>query len=144
MTSTYWPVPGPRRLARSSRLAEQRAGQTLEPIVIGDPDHADLIVYRGDTGRFRVNVTDSTGTPLDVSGAVFDCDVRLDPLDPTPMVSLTVTPVAGTPSAIDITISAAISAQLQTGVWDLEMTFAGEVITLLAGAVTVTADVSRI
>jgi hypothetical protein len=144
MTSTiFWPVPGPRRLARSSRLAEARAGQTLEPIVIGDPDHADLIVYRGDTGRFRVNVTDSAGTPLDVSAAVFDCDIRLTPDSGNTITSLTVTPVAGTPSAVDVTVTADQARLLDDGVWDLEMTLAGEVITLLAGAVIVTDDVSR-
>jgi len=143
MTTTYWPVPGPRRLRRASRLAELRAGQTLEPIVIGDPDHADLIVYRGDTGRFRVNVTDSTGTPLDVSTAVFDCDIRLTPDSEYNLTSLTVTPVPGMPSTIEVSNTAAQARLFDDGVWDLEMVLAGEVITLLAGAVVVTDDVSR-
>jgi hypothetical protein len=74
---------------------------------------------------------------------VFDCDIRLTPDSGNTLTSLTVTPVAGTPSAIDVTISADQSRLFDDGAWDLEMTLGGEVITLLAGAVVVTDDVSR-
>lgn len=107
------------------------------------PIAQDLVVYRGDTGKFRVTVVDQNGQPVDVSAATWDCDIR-DTADGALIVSLTVTPVAGTPSAVDVVLTAAQSAQLAVaGVWDLEMTLAGEVHTLLAGKVTVTKDVSR-
>ena len=52
-------------------------------------------------------------------------------------------PVAGTPTAVDVTLTADQSRLLADGVWDLEMTLGGEVITLLTGAVVVSLDVSR-
>jgi len=141
MRDVRWSPPL-RRIPRGAR-ADLRAGQLLDPIVIGDPDTADLVVYRGDSGRFLVNVTDNTGTPLDVSTAVFDCDARATPDAATPFTSLTVTPAPGIPSAVDVTLTATQSRLLADGVWDLEMTLGGEVITLLTGAVIVSLDVSR-
>ena len=126
------------------RVFGPRPTLTLEPVWFTEPATLDLHAYRGDSGRFRVNVTDSTGAPLDVTAATWDADIRLTPDTATPILSLTVTPVAGDQAAVDVVLSATDSALLPAAaVWDLQMTLAGEVTTLLAGKVSTTFDVSR-
>lgn len=109
------------------------------------PLRYDMCVYRGDSGAFRVTVTDSDGNPVNVSAATWDADIR-ERHDESELASLTVIPVPGQPSQVDVVLSAAASASLPVGgpwVWDLEMTLGGTVQTLIGGQVTVTADVSR-
>lgn len=120
----------------------------LPPITLGDPAQLDLTAYRGDTGRFRVLVTQD-GAALDVSQAVWDCDVRTSADEPV-LASMTVTPVAGTTNAVDVELVAGSTATMAGGdyVWDLEMTLGTDpnpviVTTLLRGKLTLTADVSR-
>jgi hypothetical protein len=106
----------------------------------------DLCAYRGDSGRFRVEVTEPDGvTPIDVSAATWDADIRKDEDDVELAGSFVVEPVAGSPSMVDVILTAAVSATLSESpyVWDLEMTMGTEVTTLLAGGLTVTKDVSR-
>ena len=62
-------------------------------IVLSDPLPVDIYVYRGDSGRFRVAVTDLDGNPLDISTATWDCDVRRDHDTETVIVTLEVNPV---------------------------------------------------
>lgn len=111
-------------------------------IVISDPLPVDLYVYRGDSGRFRVSITDPDGGPLDVSAATWDCDVR-SAYDAEPaIVTLDVNPIDA--STVEVVLDALSSALLvDQSVWDLEMTLNGEVQTLLAGVVHVHKDVSR-
>lgn len=117
---------------------------TFPPIILSEPSHVDLVIYRGDTGSFRVTVTDALGVPVNVSSAVWDCDLRADADATTAITSFVVTPVVGDTSSVDISITAAISATLVAGgVWDLQMTLGTTVQTILAGNVTVTKDVSR-
>ncbi len=124
-------------------------------IALSDPAELDLIGYRGDSGTFRVTVTEG-GAPLDVSTATWDCDVRGTP-DGAVLATMTVTPVAGMTNAVDVELTAEQSAlvtmpndpdadpaaERPPAVWDLEMTLAGETTTLLRGKVTMTPDVSR-
>ena len=112
-------------------------------VVMSDPLPCDLFVYRGDSGRFRVVVTDaSTGVPLDISDATWDCDIRSGYDSETVLVSLNVNRVNN--STIEVILDPAMSAALvDKSVWDLEMTLGTEVQTLLAGTVHVHKDVSR-
>ena len=129
---------------RQTRTVGPAPLATLPAVAFTDPIKMDLTVYRGDSGRFRVNVVDDTATPVDVTTATWDCDIRATADNPTVIVSLDVEPVAGTPSAVDVILAPADSALLPAAaVWDLQMTLAGEVVTLLAGKVTTTLDVSR-
>jgi hypothetical protein len=117
----------------------------LPPIVLSDPLDADLYIYRGDSGRFRVTVTDVNGVPLNVSGATWDCDIRAEEDATVVLATLTVTPVAGDTSSVDVSLTAAQSRALDDTAagWDLEMTMSGEVLTLVTGLVVVTKDWSR-
>jgi hypothetical protein len=116
-------------------------------LVLSQPLPYDMVVYRGDTGRFRVTVTDPEGLPVDVALATWDCEVRASHDAATPLAVLDVTPVPGTPSAVDVVLDPADSALLAATspppVWDLQMTLDGTVQTLLAGKVCVSRDVSR-
>ena len=120
------------------------SGSALDrSIVFSDPLLVDLVVYRGDSGRFRVHVTNPDGTPLDITTATWDCDIRAAEDTEPPMATLDVNPVAGQIDTVEVVLDAATSALLTDGVWDLEMTLNGEVQTLLKGKVVVVKDVSR-
>lgn len=127
-------------------LDPQAAPEPLAETCFSQPQVLDLCAYRGDSGRFRVTVTESDGTtPIDISAATWDCDIRLSADDATSAGSMDVEPVVGTPNAVDVILTASVSASLDDPayVWDLEMTLGTEVTTLLAGRLTVTKDVSR-
>lgn len=129
-------------LSRAALTGTPRAA--TGPICFTKPGEVDLCVYRGDSGRVRVRVTDVDGLPVDVSTATFDCDFRANPDDVMTLISPSVVPVPGIENAVDIVLTPEESALLDAdGVWDLEMTLGGEVTTLLAGKVIVTKDVSR-
>jgi hypothetical protein len=111
-------------------------------IIVSKPDAADLVLYQGDTGAFRVSVTDGTN-PMDVSGATWRCMIRLSE-SPTDAIELLVVPVALDTSSVDVYVEADNAALLTgNGVWDLEMDLSGNITTLLAGRVKVQLDVSH-
>jgi hypothetical protein len=136
---------------------------TFPTVAFSDPAELDIVGYRGDSGKFRVTVTQG-GSPLDVSQATWDADIRLQPDAPV-LATMTVTPVAGTTNAVDVFLPADQSALITDtatvgtptsepgpvtteveAVWDLEMTQAGTeglTTTLLRGRVIMTKDVSR-
>lgn len=127
--------------------ANQRIAARAAPsiVVLSAPTKVDLAAYRGDTGQFRITVSDTDGNPVDLSGATWDADIRVKATDPTPVTSFTVTPVAGDTSSIDVILSASESDLLTPGtlVYDVEMRKVGAVTTLIYGNIVVTQDVSR-
>lgn len=129
---------------------------TLPPVTLSEPAVLDLTCYRGDTGRFRVTITQD-GAPLDVSAATWDCDIR-QTADGALVGSMTVTPVAGQTNQIDVVMPSTLAETAPNlapdlpdapfvGVWDLEMTTGVDpdvsVTTILRGKVTLQRDVSR-
>jgi len=116
----------------------------LPALTLSDPATMDITAYRGDSGTFRVTVTQD-GSPVDVSTATWDCDIRAQEDATTTLATMTVTPVSGQTNAVDVHLSADESAKVSVAaVWDLEMTLGGEVTTLLRGKFTATKDVSRL
>jgi hypothetical protein len=115
-----------------------------DPVCFTKPGVVNLCVYRGDSGRVRVRISDPEGDPIDVTTATWDCDFRSTEDDTVVLCSPSIEPVVGQTNAVDIVLTAADSAALDADcVWDLEMTLFGEVTTILAGKVLVTKDVSR-
>lgn len=115
-------------------------------LVLSSPMQVDLALYKGDTGKFRITVTDDAGAPVNVSGATWDGDIRVNAADAgTPVASFTVTPVVGDTSSVDVSIAAVVTAALAVTsyFYDLQMTLSGVVTTLMNGSVIVTQDVSR-
>jgi hypothetical protein len=117
-------------------------GPGAPAVVLSQPLEANLVVYRGDSGRFRVSVTEE-GSNVDLSTAVWDADIRATFDDTAVLGTMTVTLVDA--FTVEIFLPAAVSTALPPagGVWDLQMTLDGDVTTLLRGTVTVDKDVSR-
>ena len=144
VASTIWaPAAAPRAAASVTPFGVTTGDLSgATSVIISDPLPVDLFIYRGDSGRFRVAVTDPAGVPMDVSAATWDCDVRTTHDAVDVIVTFDVNPVDAT--TVEVVVDALTSALLiDQSVWDLEMTLAGEVTTLMAGTVHVHKDVSR-
>jgi len=116
----------------------------MPTLVINQPTSVDLQMYRGDSGGLRVTVVDAAGLPVDLTGAVWLCQLRVTVDAATPIATFPVTPTAGDTSSVDIDVNAPVTAILpKTCVWDLQMVLGGETTTLLAGLAKTTPDVSR-
>ena len=105
------------------------------------PANLPLDLYRGDSGRMQVTVSDKAQQPVDLTGVVAKAEIRDRPAGTTivPLIC-----VVTLPNIIDVTLLAADSQKLPSkGVWDLQLTYAsGDVKTLLVGQVQVTTDVT--
>lgn len=110
-------------------------------VVLSEPLEANLVVYRGDTGRFRVQVRMGADL-LDLTAATWDADIR-ETADATTVIgSMTVTLID--PETVEVFLSAVLSANLPpVAVWDLQMNRGGDVDTLMRGIVETTKDISR-
>jgi hypothetical protein len=108
------------------------------------PGSFPLLLYRGDTCSWRfVLWTDVDKTvPADLAGVTVKAEIR-DKAGGTKVV-IALACAVEMPNAILVTLDAAASATLPlTGAWDLQLTYPeGEVATVLAGAVSVKADVT--
>lgn len=125
-------------------IAPFAAAASTGPLCLTQPLIQDLCVYRGDSGRIKVTVTAAGGAQVDVSTATWDADIRATADTAEVLATFLVTPVPSEPASVYLDLSAAESAKLNTdGVYDLQMTLAGLVQTILAGKVVVTKDVSR-
>ena len=115
----------------------------MSNIIVSNPGRIDLVVYRGDSGRFKVTVNQSDGTPVDISASTFLCEVKSDPDDDKPYTTFDVELVAGDTSSIEVVITPDMSTAIkQPAFWDLQMQAGSEVTTLLSGHVRLTRDVS--
>lgn len=106
------------------------------------PQQMSLAVYRGDCYHWTFTLwTDESGTvPYDLTGAVAAAEIRAKPGSPV-IADLTCTVVQ--PNTVEVDLPSEASALLSgKAVWDLQVTMDGCVKTLVAGAVTVTADVT--
>jgi hypothetical protein len=108
------------------------------------PGAYQLDIYRGDSFRRQIMLwMDQEKTqPADLTGVTAKAEIRDKPAGAkiTPMVC-TIT----MPNKVDAGLTAVASAGLiiSKGVWDLQLTYpSGEVVTVLAGPVVVTPDVT--
>jgi hypothetical protein len=108
------------------------------------PGNYSLTVYRGDTSRWSFILwADAFKTsPADLTGVTARSQIRTRPGGD---VVLTLAPTVSLPNMIGIAISAAQCATLPSrAVWDLQLTYpTGDVVTVIAGAVNATADVTQ-
>jgi hypothetical protein len=108
------------------------------------PGKYDLALYRGDTYRWKFQFwnDDAKTDPADLTGVTIKAEIRDKPQGTKQIVPMTTTLTV--PNIIDMVLSAtACATLLPKGAWDLQLTYAGgDVVTVLAGAVVVTADVT--
>lgn len=113
-------------------------------IPLSGPVNVDLSVYRGDSGSFRITVSDSDGDPINISAAVWDGDIRSEPPDVAVITNFSFVPVVGDTSSVDVTLASEDSELLDADcVYDIEMRIDDNVSTLMYGKIFITQDVSR-
>ena len=107
------------------------------------PGTMNLNLYRGDTTRWQFTMwLDAEKTePLDLTGVTAKAEIRDKP------GGRKITPIeciVTLPNLVNASLNAANSALLPAkGAWDLQLTYSGgDVATLLAGKVTVIADIT--
>ena len=109
------------------------------------PGIYQLDIYRGDSAHWRFVFWDAGNNPIDLSTAAAKSQIRNQP-GGAAIVDLTCNVTY--PNIVDVTLTAAESANLGTlgitkGAWDLQLTFtSGDILTPVAGPVTVTPDVT--
>jgi hypothetical protein len=109
------------------------------------PSTQNLTITRGDTETVVVTLKDGSGVAIDVTGRTYRAQIRATKDSSTISTSFVcaITDAAG--GEITSTLSAGNSGSLAAGkyYWDFEENNGGVVTTILAGVVTVLADVSR-
>lgn len=107
------------------------------------PGTFNLNLYRGDSYRWAVNVwMDAAKTqPADLTGVTAKAEIRDKPAGVF-IVAMACT--VALPNTVDMVLDAEASSQVPAaGAWDLQLTWpSGDVGTILAGKVKVTADVT--
>ena len=107
------------------------------------PGKFNLDLYRGDSyaWRFILWADDAQTVPVDLTGATVAAEIR-DKSAGTHIVDLDV--VVTQPNIVDVAMTPTMYDTCPSkGVWDLQVAFAdGQVHTPVAGAVTVTPDVT--
>ena len=126
-------------------LFESESSLMADTVELSGPMEVDLSIYRGDTGRFRITVTNEDLSPVDLSGAEWDADIRPNANSLTIITNFLVVPVDGDSSSVDVILDETNADLLPSGnlVYDVEMRLNGEIVTLVRGSITVTQDVSR-
>lgn len=108
------------------------------------PGEANVVITRGDTTTLIITITDSSG-PVNITGRTYTSQVRQNADDPTAAATFTCTLTTPLSGVLTCVLTATQTAALEPGnhVWDLQENASGTISTVLAGAFTVLADVTR-
>jgi len=101
-----------------------------------------LRLYRGDSyhWQFRLWADAAKTQPVDLTGVVVKAEIR-DRSAGSTIVAMVC--VVNLPNTVDVQLPAAASKTAPTGGWDLQLTYPdGRTVTVLAGNVTVTGDIT--
>lgn len=109
------------------------------------PAKQDIKIMRGDTEVFNITLSDSTGTPINLTGDTFASQIRYTRDATTVAASFTCVITDAPNGVVQLTLGSTASAALDDGVayWDLQRTSGSVVSTVLSGKCTVLADVTR-
>jgi hypothetical protein len=112
---------------------------------MAQPADQDLILTRGDTETLVVTITSDGSTAVDITGRTYRAQIRSTQDSTTIKATFTCTVTGAASGQVTCVLSASSSATLSAGLyfWDLEENASGVVSTILAGNVTVLADVTR-
>lgn len=109
------------------------------------PSTQNLTITRGDTEVVVITMNDSASLPINITGRTYRAQIRATKdatTISTAFVCVVTAPLLG---EVTCTLTAGNSSTLAAGkyYWDFEENYSGIVTTVLAGVVTVLADVSR-
>ena len=109
------------------------------------PGEANIVITRGDTTTLVITITDSAGAGINITGRTYTSQVRGNADDPTAEATFTCTLTTPASGILTCVLSATQTATLEPGnhVWDLQEDASGVISTVIAGAFTVLADVTR-
>jgi hypothetical protein len=109
------------------------------------PGTRDLDVYRGDDFAHTVTFTDAAGAPINVSARTFASQLRRYPDTSVIAATFGVDMTNAATGVVVFTLADTVTSTLDAGpyVYDVQQTDSGTVTTMLAGDVTVAADVTR-
>lgn len=110
------------------------------------PATQDLTIMRGDTEVVQVVLLqDDETTPINITGRTYTSQIRSTQDATIISASFTCVVTDGANGEVTCTLAAADSAELDPGYyyWDLQENASGTISTVLAGQVTVLADVTR-
>jgi hypothetical protein len=109
------------------------------------PATQDLTITRGDTETIVVTLTTDGTTAINVTGRTYTAQLRSTPDIAVISASFTCTVTNGAGGEVTCTMASTASAELSPGFyyWDLQENASGTISTVLAGTVTVLADVTR-
>jgi hypothetical protein len=112
---------------------------------MAQPADQDLIITRGDTETIVATIQDDNGTAINITGRTYRAQIRTSQDSTTIKASFTCTVTSGASGQVTCVLAAADSATLTAGnyFWDLEENASNVISTILAGNVTVLADVTR-
>lgn len=109
------------------------------------PATQDLTITRGDTETIVVTLTTDGTTAIDITGRTYTAQLRSTPDISVISASFTCTVTNGAAGEVTCVMASTVSAELSPGFyyWDLQENASGTISTVLAGTVTVLADVTR-
>lgn len=112
---------------------------------MSSPANLPIVVRVGDTESLTLNLQNSDGTPINVTGRTYAAQIRSTPDSTTVLASFTCAISNAAGGVVTATLPASTTAALTPGVavFDLQETNGTVVTTLLAGPVTITQDVTR-
>jgi len=112
---------------------------------MAQPADQDLIITRGDTETLVVTITTDGSTAVDITGRTYLSQIRTQQDSTTIKASFTCTVTNGAAGQVTCVLSSTSSAALSAGLyfWDLQENASSVISTILAGTVTVLADVTR-
>jgi len=112
---------------------------------MAQPADQDLIITRGDTETLVVTITTDGSTPINITGRTYLSQIRTQQDSTTIKASFTCTVTNGAAGEVTCVLSSTSSATLSAGLyfWDLQENASSVISTILAGNITVLADVTR-
>lgn len=107
------------------------------------PAAFDLILYAGDVFNMTVKVFNADGTPIDLTGAITKSQIRASSSSAVVLAEFAIQ--AEDANTFKLSLTSAITASLPANaVWDFQVSSVpGQTVTLAAGKVTVTGEVTR-
>ena len=137
------------RLNARERYPLQRTAAVTGPITATGnlsqlPAGVNLSLYRGDDFSFTMPVTHQDGSAYDLTGCTILAQIRATAMAADPPTAVFTSSVATNIITLSLAGTASAAIAVGTYVWDCQITDASaKVHTIAAGAVTMTADVSR-